>query len=654
MFKYLFFFVSIRIFPIKMHVPILLGAAFLSVEKLLVAAQTACSVPAPAPTTTLTGCGIWSLDSCSNGASTYPAAGYDDRKWQTPSRTNGSYYVDTFQDFRELTGYADITYNADRTSATVTVHANVRSCTTPKFKFGSATATETNTFDVDTSFTGALDIVVTAPDANATLTLEPLYFVWDKPAIDVPQTKNGQKVSIVELFGWPYADVAKECEFLGKAGWAGVKIFPSQEHVSSTNWYEPDGQFNPWYHLYQPVSYRQSGRMGTREDLRNMIITCRNHGVRVYADAVVNHMTGGGNDIQLHRDGGCNYWTGHNASDGSPYFTHSYTYVPNESTGARPAMEYPAVPYGPTDFHCEKSLNSWTDPNILSTGWLVGLADLNTGSDYVRNRIAAYMVDLLSLGFSGFRVDAAKHISPDDHAAIFGLLNKKMGGSLPDDFISWLEVILGGEKDLLACQDSSYNFYTYLSDQLAASGISTTDVEKIKIWSSDYPKEFPACGSWVIPATRFVIQNDDHDQQTSGSSSRDMGSAGSVLIVSKDVATHRAFEVQLFNRTDGDWNVRNVLSSYSFMNNGASGFPDGYSDCARYTGSQSTTGCKSMKKAAAYVADACGYSVVKDGTWQEGAYTRVHRDLSIINAMRGWLGYNSTTLSVLGLPSTCS
>ena len=55
-----------------------------------------------------------------------------------------------------------------------------------------------------------------------------LYFVWDKPAIDVPQTKNGQKVSIVELFGWPYADVAKECEFLGKAGWAGVKIFPSQ------------------------------------------------------------------------------------------------------------------------------------------------------------------------------------------------------------------------------------------------------------------------------------------------------------------------------------------------------------------------------------------------------------------------------------------
>jgi alpha-amylase len=38
--------------------------------------------------------------------------------------------------------------------------------------------------------------------------------------------KGGQKGGIVEMFGWPYADVAQECEFLGKAGWMGVKVFP--------------------------------------------------------------------------------------------------------------------------------------------------------------------------------------------------------------------------------------------------------------------------------------------------------------------------------------------------------------------------------------------------------------------------------------------
>jgi glycosidase len=58
----------------------------------------------------------------------------------------------------------------------------------------------------------------------------------------------------------------------------------------------------------------------------------------------------------------------------------------------------------------------------------------------VRERIAAYLTDLLSIGFSGFRVDAAKHIQPDDLAAIFSKVKRNMGGALPADFITWLEV----------------------------------------------------------------------------------------------------------------------------------------------------------------------------------------------------------------------
>eukprot|EP00959_Pyramimonas_sp_CCMP1952_P343415 7193522-Pyramimonas_sp.AAC.1 len=46
-----------------------------------------------------------------------------------------------------------------------------------------------------------------------------------------------------------------------------------------------------------PVSYRLEGRMGTRGELRAAIKECRRAGVRVYADAVVNHMTGNGNDM---------------------------------------------------------------------------------------------------------------------------------------------------------------------------------------------------------------------------------------------------------------------------------------------------------------------------------------------------------------------
>lgn len=69
---------------------------------------------------------------------------------------------------------------------------------------------------------------------------------------------------------------------------------------------------------------------------------------------------------------------------------------------------------------------------------MVNLADLNTETDYVRQRIADYFTDLLGMGFSGFRIDAAKHISPTNLAAIFKKFKDNLGGSIPDDFITYL------------------------------------------------------------------------------------------------------------------------------------------------------------------------------------------------------------------------
>jgi len=78
------------------------------------------------------------------------------------------------------------------------------------------------------------------------------------------------------------------------------------------------------------------------------------------------------------------------------------------------------------------------------------------------------------------------------------------------------------------------------------AGLSDSDIFKVKIWSSDYPKEFPICGYWVIPSERLAIQNDCHDDQFPGSSSRDMGDKGSVLLKDKDISRHRGFSKQLF------------------------------------------------------------------------------------------------------------
>ena len=101
----------------------------------------------------------------------------------------------------------------------------------------------------------------------------------------------------------------------------------------------------------------------------------------MYDDAVVNHMTGGGNDILNHRNGSddwCTTWGAKDGTDHSPFFTHSWTYEYAENTGLIPGVEYPWAQYIATDFHCERSLNSWTDPFQLNYGWLSGLADLDT------------------------------------------------------------------------------------------------------------------------------------------------------------------------------------------------------------------------------------------------------------------------------------
>merc|ERR1712178_655805 len=130
------------------------------------------------------------------------------------------------------------------------------------------------------------------------------------------------------------------------------------------------------------------------------------------------------------------------------------------------------------------------DPLDLNAGWLTGLTDLNTERDNVQERIAAYLTDMISIGFSGFRLDAAKHIKPDDLVGILSKFRRNVGGVLPGDFFTWLEILLGGEADLLMCNaGSGYNFGSYFTGKLRKAGFSESEINQVKTWNSGYPKE---------------------------------------------------------------------------------------------------------------------------------------------------------------------
>jgi alpha-amylase len=42
------------------------------------------------------------------------------------------------------------------------------------------------------------------------------------------------------------------------------------------------------------------------------------------------------------------------------------------------------------------------------------------------------------------------------------------------------------------CQDNDYNYGSSFANKMRAAGLSDSDINKVKIWESDYPKEFPS------------------------------------------------------------------------------------------------------------------------------------------------------------------
>jgi len=197
---------------------------------------------------------------------------------------------------------------------------------------------------------------------------------------------------IVQMFDWPWTDIAAECtNVLGPDGYGAVQISPPQEAVVLA----ADGY--PWWQAYQPVAYDLNSRFGTEAQLASMITTCHAAGIKVYADVVLNHMTAQAN-------GG--------VGDNGTTFPDMYDYPPL---------------YSEADFHsCHTSITDWDDESQVWNCELDGLADLDTGSSYVQDQEAAYLNSLIALGVDGFRWDSAKEMDPADIAAIEALLTKQV------------------------------------------------------------------------------------------------------------------------------------------------------------------------------------------------------------------------------------
>ncbi len=294
----------------------------------------------------------------------------------------------------------------------------------------------------------------------------------------------------VHLFEWKWTDIANECEqFLGPKGYAAVQISPPNEHAEITD------PLYPWWQSYQPVSYKLDSRRGTRAEFVDMVQRCHAAGVDIYADAVVNHMTG---------------WvppdTEMTGIAGSTFYHYSYPADPPE--------------YSYSHFHHINSsdncvINNYDDGDNVRKCELAGsptdahgLVDLKTEDGVVQQKIADYMNDLLNIGVGGFRIDAAKHMYPADIAGIISRLNQD-----PGDYFLFQEVIDKDNDQPVSEQEavdvSEYYGNGNVTEFMYGKKLATAFKDSGKLgWLSNFGEEWQ-----LMPSYKAIVFTDNHDNQ---------------------------------------------------------------------------------------------------------------------------------------------
>ena len=308
-----------------------------------------------------------------------------------------------------------------------------------------------------------------------------------RPVLDPTYRASGHAAAgdvFVHLFEWPWSAVASECETqLGPKGFKAVQVSPPQEDISGSQWWT----------RYQPVSYSiNQSRSGTRAQFIDMVNRCNAVGVGIYVDAVINHMTAGSGI----------------GSNGTVYTKYNY-----------PGL------YAQSDFHTPCSVNNYQNAANVQDCELVGLADLNTGSASVQQKVADYLVGLAQLGVAGFRLDAAKHIQPVELNAILTKVNLTLaaqGKSLPYFFAEVIDY--GGEAvkahDYFGLGYSSGGAADITEFKFRGAGdkfLGTGGQFLAQLNPNGLPGNQFSESAWgIMPSDKAVAFLENHDTQRSG------------------------------------------------------------------------------------------------------------------------------------------
>ncbi|XP_021052623.1 pancreatic alpha-amylase-like [Mus pahari] len=293
-----------------------------------------------------------------------------------------------------------------------------------------------------------------------------------------------------------------------------VVVSPPNENIVVHN------PSRPWWERYQPISYKICTRSGNEDEFRDMVTRCNNVGVRIYVDAVINHMCGSG--------GGA----GTSSTCGSYYNANN--------------REFPAVPYSAWDFNdnkCNKEIHNYQNAEEVRNCRLSGLLDLALDKDYVRSKVADYMNHLIDIGVAGFRLDAAKHMWPGDIKAVLNKLRNLNTKWFPQGSRPFIfqEV----EYFLFIIFEINFNYNV----SPFPFGPPNNSIFSFKNWGE---------GWGLVPSDRALVFVDNHDNQ------RGHGAGGSSILTFWDA---RMYKMAVGFMLAHPYGFTRVMSSYRWNRN---------------------------------------------------------------------------------------
>ena len=189
--------------------------------------------------------------------------------------------------------------------------------------------------------------------------------------------------AILHAWMWSANTIKNNMQAIADAGYTSIQTVP----MSTIKGPVEGMKFTEnWYYVYQPSGTGLGNKViGTEAEIKAMTEEAHKHGIRIIADAVINHFTSDWNAVES---------TWKNSNNFHPDFGICEKSKPESARGDK-------IDYG----------NRWQ----VTQCHLLGLLDLNTQSQSVADGMKDYLTRAVAAGVDGFRYDAAKHIElPDE------------------------------------------------------------------------------------------------------------------------------------------------------------------------------------------------------------------------------------------------